>query len=371
MRKKPTTPVIATVTTAALFLSACAQGTDSADLDEADFENPTAGGAPEGALEGMTLTYVSWGGGQQDGEMEAYAEPFADITGAEVLGDGPTDEAQLRAQIDADNVDWDVINASPMRTAGFCDELYEPLDFDLIDTSELLEGVSVGECHVASLAYGYTFFYNEDIYGDNPPQSWEDFFDVDQFPGTRGIDGRTSPGPGLMESALMADGVDPDDLYPIDIERGVEKWASIEEHLVYWTSGAEQTQLMQGGEADIVVGWTGPAYEAYASGANFVPNWNQAFPLADSLGIAKGSDNILAAHAFINHALGAEQQAHRAELTAYSPINVNADPELDEDLRLFDVAQPENIEQTTQMDEEYWGDRIEELAQAWTDFLQN
>lgn len=362
----------AVVAAGALMLSGCMQGGgNSAEVDESAFADPVVGEAPADSLDGVTLTYVSWGGEFQNGQMEAFGNPFGEVTGAEILDDGPTDAAQLRAQVESGNVAWDVVNASPMQNAAYCGELYEEINWDLIDTSQFPEGMPQGDCYIASLGYVYGMFYNADTYGDDAPQSWEDFFDTERFPGTRAIDGRPTPTAGTYEAALIADGVPEDELYPLDLERAVAKWDSISDSLTYWSSGAEQTQMIQGGQADIVFGWSGRIYEANQSGANFVPVWNEAFLQADSFSIAKGTQNLAAAHAFINYALGAEQQQAMAELTSYSPVNVNSEPDFSPEAQEFDVSRPEVIEQTAAADEQYWGENMEELSARWDEFLNS
>jgi putative spermidine/putrescine transport system substrate-binding protein len=315
------------------------------------------------------MTFVSWGGDFQNGQQEAFAEPFSEVTGAKVLYDGPTDTAKLRAQVESGNVSWDVINGNPTYGKAYCGELYEPLDLSLIDTSLIPEGMAQGECFLPSLAYVYGFFYNADKYGDNPPKTWVDFFDTDKFPGTRAIDGRSVPTAGTLEAALLADGVIEDELYPLDIERALKKWTSIEDSLAYWTSGAQQTQMAQAGSADMVFGWSGRIYEANQNGTNFVPVWDQAFITSDSFSIAKGTKNSTAAHAFINYALGAQQQASMAKLTSYSPANSQAEPNFSPEAQDFNVTRPEVLDVTIPQNPDYWGENLDEIVSAWEGWL--
>lgn len=358
------------LTSAALLaLTACAQG-GGAEVDAEVFEDPTAGEVPADSLEGGTLTFVSYGGGFQDGQAEAFAYPFGEETGAEVLEDGPIDDAQLRAQVEAGNVSWDVVNHSPVYNEAYCDELYEPLNYDLIDLSEYPESLPSGDCYISSLLYGYGITYDADEYGeDGGPQTWEDFFDTENYPGTRSVNGNPLPTGGTLEAALLADGVDPGDLYPLDIDRAIAKWEEIEDDLTFWTTGAEQTQQIQGGEADIVFGWTGRIYEGNVGGANFRPTWDANFVLADTFAIPKDTENLEAAHAFINYAIGETQQTEMAELTSYSPVNENSDPDFDEDLQMFDVSAPEVLDESIEIDWAYWAENIDEITEAWSAFI--
>lgn len=362
--------IVASLLLTPLVLSACMQGgSSSADLNEEDFKNPVAGEVAEGALEGTKMTFVSWGGGFQDGQVKAFSEPFSEISGAEVLSDGPTDAAKLKAQVNSGNVSWDAINSSPTQNAANCGTLYEKLDLSLIDTSKIPEQAPRGECYLPSLVYVYGMFYNADKYGDNPPTGWKDFFDVEKFPGVRGVEGRPAATAGTFEAALLADGVKEEDLYPLDTERSLKKWDTIKDDVKYWETGAEQTQMVQAGEADMIFGWSGRIFEANQNGANFKPVWNQGFLASDTFSVAKDSPNKIAAHAYINFALGAEQQAEMAELTSYSPVNVDAKPKLDSEAKEFDVSRPEVLDVTIPQNPDYWGKNQEELYAAWGDWL--
>ncbi|WGW11462.1 ABC transporter substrate-binding protein [Saxibacter everestensis] len=344
-------------------------GAGNQTVDQKAFEKAPVGTVEEGALDGTTMTFTSWGGEFQKGQEEAFGTPFAEKSGAEVLFDGPTDVAKIKAQVDAGNVSWDVVNASPTMNTAHCDELFEPLDWNLIDTSKLPESTPKSKCYVPSLSYGYTFFYNADKYGDNPPKNWADFFDTKKFPGTRAVDGRPVPTAGTYEAALLADGVATDDLYPIDTDRALKKWTDIQDSLKYWSSGAEQTQMAQSGEADMVFGWSGRIYEANQSGANFKPVWDKAFIASDSFSIVKGSKNKVAAHAFINYALGADQQKKMAELTSYSPVNVDSKPVIPKEAEEFNVSSEAVAKVSIPQNSEYWGKNLDELGKAWSDWL--
>lgn len=364
--------VIATCAISALGLTGCMQGGGSeTEVDESALQNPVAGEVDEGLLEGTTMTFVSWGGEFQNGQEEAFSEPFAETTGAEVLSDGPTDAARIKAQVESGNVAWDVVNASPTMNAADCGTLFEELDTSLLDLSGIPDSAPIGDCFVPSLVYVYGFFYNADTYGDNPPTSWADFFDTENFPGKRGIDGRPTPTAGTFEAALLADGASEEDLEPLDTDRALEKWSEIEDDVVFWQSGAEQTQMAQAGEADMVFGWSGRIFEANENGSNFKPVWDQSFMASDTFSITKDSPNRLAAYAYINYALGASQQAQMAELTSYSPVHVDAEPDISDAAQEFNVTQPEVSDVTIPQNAEYWGQNREELTEAWDGWMNN
>lgn len=327
------------------------------------------GTVKEGILKGVTMTYVGYGGSGQAGQEEAFVHPFAEHSGAHILSDSPTNYAKIQAQIESGNIVWDVIDSGAADVEANCGILFEPLDYTIIDVSQLPDKTPEMKCGAPALFYGYTFFYNEDKYKDNPPTSWADFFDVEKFPGVRAVDGRSLPTAGTIEAALLADGVSDSDLYPLDLERAFKKWDTVKGDLLYWKTGAEQTQMAESAEADMIFGWSARIYEANTHGANFKPMWKGAFALYDVFAVLKGSKNTLPSMALINYALGAEQQAKMTELTSYSPVNINAKPELDKLGEEFNAMKPEVLEQFATVNIGYWAEHRNAIAEAWDNWL--
>jgi putative spermidine/putrescine transport system substrate-binding protein len=317
----------------------------------------------------VTMTFTSYGGSFQAGQERAFAQPFSKASGAEVLTDEPTDTAKIKAQVDSENVLWDVVDSGADDVAANCGTLFEPLDYSVIDTSHLPSNTPKHRCYVPAMSYAYGMFYDADTYKQNPPDGWEDFFDTKAYPGTRAIDGETSPTSGTLEAALLADGVAPADLYPLDVERALSVYDRIKDHTIFWETGAQQTQMAEAGEADMVFAWSGRIYEANKHGANFQPVWDQAFSLSDVLAVVKGSPNKNAAMAFINFALGAEQQARMAELTSYSPVHTQAQPDFDAQAQQFNTARPEVSGELVTVNTPYWGEHQDRLSAAWTEWL--
>ncbi|MDH6196892.1 putative spermidine/putrescine transport system substrate-binding protein [Mycobacterium frederiksbergense] len=331
---------------------------------------PQAGTVKEGALKGMTLTFVSYGGIYQDGQAKAALEPFAQQSGAKVLPDGPTENAKIKAQVDSKNVTWDVVDSTNVFTAKNCGTLFMKLDTSIVDISKLPPGTKTDDCSVPAMGYGLIVAYNTKKYGANPPKTWADFYDTKKFPGKRAIEG--TPGeldPGVLEGALLADGVAPDVMYPLDLDRALTKMNTIRPDTIFWTTGAQSQQLMESGQVDMALVWSGRAYSAAKNGAPFAPMWNQWMPEADTIAVPVGAKNPKASMALINFYLGAQQQAKLAELTSYSPINVDAKPQLDDLARSYLTTTPERDKDRFAIDVAYWAEQQDEIAAKYTAWL--
>ncbi|GAA1074689.1 ABC transporter substrate-binding protein [Nocardiopsis composta] len=353
---------------ALLLTAACAPPAEPAGIDLGSGP-PRAGTVRPGALEGTAMTFVSYGGSYQKGQEDAAVHPFAEESGARVVTDGPTDYAKIAAQVEADAVTWDVVDTDAIWGEAHCGDLLMPLDFTAIDTSGVPEGL-VGECTVPAMQYGMVLTYSTEAYPEDPPTTWADFFDTDAYPGKRGIGGiPNDPAPGPYEAALLADGVDPADLYPLDVPRAQDRLDTVRDDLVFWETGAEQQQLLESGEVDMAMVWSGRAYAAVDNGAPYTVSWDQWLPVMDSLGVVKGTRNPRSAMAMINYYLGADQQARLTELTSYSPVHTGARPDLDATAERFMTTAPGRAEQAAPVDREWWSANQQDLVQGWSSWL--
>ncbi|MET8571439.1 ABC transporter substrate-binding protein [Streptomyces sp. NPDC004783] len=358
-----------TVSAVLLTLTGCVGTTPTAADVDLGPGPARAGAVKKGALDGVTLTFASYGGIYQEGQEAAAVEPFMAEAGAEVLSDGPTDYTKIKAQVDAKNVTWDVVDTDTLWAERQCGKLLMPLDTEIVDTSRLPEGMA-GKCSVPAMSYGVVLMYDEKKFGDNPPKGWADFLDTAKYPGKRAIPGIASDlSPGALEAALLADGVPPDQLFPLDVDRALKKLTSVRSSLVFWDTGARSQQLLESGEVSMAMVWSGRAYSAVKNGAHFAPQWNQFMPVSDSLAVPVGARNPKASMALINYYLGAAQQTRLTELTSYSPVNSDAAPKLDELGSQYLTTTSERQAQALRIDNAWWAENQEQLIQKWSDWL--
>src|SRR5260370_8215446 len=204
-----------------------------------------------------TLTFASFGGAYQAAQRKALLDPIEKMLSITIKEDTLTGIADVRAQVRANAVKWDVADLGAASCArGSAEGLFEPLDYSVIKT----DGIDKSMYHndwIGVIYYSTVIAWNTQKYGQNGPQSWADFWDAKKFPGTRSL----SRGAGeTFEVALMADGVDPAKLYPLDVERALKSLERIKPNVVaWWASGAQSAQLLKDGEADMVAIWNGRA----------------------------------------------------------------------------------------------------------------
>ncbi|MBF8672800.1 extracellular solute-binding protein [Pseudomonas putida] len=312
-----------------------------------------------------SLNFVSWGGTTQDAQKEAWAAPFTKATDIKVVQDGPTDYGKLKAMVESGNVQWDVVDVEAdfaLRAAS--EGLLEPLDFTQIKRDKI-DPRFVSDHGVGSFFFSFVLGYNEGKLGANKPVDWTALFDTKTYPGKRAL--YKWPSPGVLELALLADGVAPDKLYPLDLDRAFKKLDTIKKDIVWWGGGAQSQQLLASGEASLGQFWNGRVYALQQDGAPVGVSWKQNLVMADFLVIPKGAKNKDAAMKFLANASSAEGQAEFANKTAYAPVNVDSVAKLDKDLAQ-NLPTAYAQDQVT-LDFSYWAKNGQAIAARWNEWL--
>lgn len=309
------------------------------------------------------LVFTSWGGTTQDAQKASWAEPFTKASGINVLQDGPTDYGKLKAMVDSGNVAWDVVDVEmDFAIAAAKAGLLEPIDFKVVDKSKLDPRFTTDHA-VGSFYYSFVLGYNKDVL-KTAPKNWADVFDTKKFPGKRTFYKWSAPG--VLEIALLADGVAADKLYPLDLDRAFKKLDSIKKDIVWWGGGAESQQLLASGEAPIGQFWNGRIFAIQQGGGNVDASWEQNLTAADVLVVPKGSKNKEAAMKFLATATSAQAQADFAKASGYAPINVDSKGLMDP--AVVKSLPDAHTEGQINLDMQYWAQNRDEIAKRWYDW---
>lgn len=307
------------------------------------------------------MVFTSWGGTTQDAQKAAWADKFKAATGINVVQDGPTDYGKIKAMVEAKKVTWDVVDVEGDYAQQACDAgLLEPLDFKVIDRTKL-DPRFVTPCSVGSFYYSFVIGFNPAAVKGEGPKTWADLFDVKKFPGKRAFYKWSAPG--VIEAALLADGVQPNVLYPLDLDRAFKKLDTIKEHIIWWSGGAQSQQLLASAEAPYGMFWNGRLTAMQASGTKVGISWEQNIAAADSLVIPKGSKNKEAAMKFIAFATGQKPQADFATATGYAPINLTSAEIMAPEVRATLPDKQTASQVNTNM--KYWAIQRDAIGKRW------
>ena len=173
------------------------------------------------------MTIVSWGGAYSASQLNAYHNPYSELTGVEIVNDESSAEAvaKLRAMNEANNVTWDVVDVVAADAMRLCDEgLAMEIDADTqlaaapdgTPASEDFGDLLVSDCFIPQIVYSTTLGYRTDVaeWNGAVPTDVCAVFDTETFPGKRSLEKRPINN---VEWALLCDGVAKEDVYDLSL----------------------------------------------------------------------------------------------------------------------------------------------------------
>lgn len=315
------------------------------------------------------LVVASWGGPYQEALRKAHFEPFSKLTGIKVIETTFEDPlSRIKAMVEAHNVEWDIVNVGDRHViVGAREGLLEPIDMKMVPTADLIPA-AVHSHGVGSDVYANAIGYHTRRYTvQNHPRTWAEFWDVKRFPGPRSM--RKVPFANL-EFALLADGVSPSQLYPLDVDRAFRSLGRIKPHVTaWWTSGAQFTQLLANGEVDLAAIWDGEVVGAIAKGAPIGVERNQGLLSGDWWAVPNGAPHRENAMKFLAFATQAQPQANQTKFVSYAPTNRKAFDFIDAKAAKSLTTHPDYMKGLLKADNEWWGKHNTELTERFNAWL--
>ncbi len=314
-----------------------------------------------------TLVIRDAGGLYQTAVVEAFYKPYTKETGVQIVPASATTDplAQVKAMVDAKSYTWDVVlnrvgGAELLGAQGYLEEI----DWSASAMNDLIPRAR-SKYLMGTDVFASVFGYRTDT-AKREPNSWADFWDVQKFPGRRSLSKNAID---TLEQALLADGVALDKLYPLDIPRALKKLDQIRSSVaVWWTGGAQASQMLKTGEADLVATWNARAQAAIDDGAPVKLVWNQGLYGIEGWTIPKGNPKRAAGQKFIEYCAHPERQAAFAKIISYGPTNPKAFEFIDKARAEILPTAPSHFDKLIYQDHDYWSQNQEgalEKFNAW------
>ena len=341
----------------------------------------------QNALGAEAVTAVSWGGSYARACTKAIHEPFTAETGIEVrMEDYNGGLAQIRAQVETGNVHWDVVDLEMADAVLGCDEgLLEPIDAadlppgpDGTPAEQDFFPETLTECGIGVVFYSTIYAYNEEKLSGSKPATIGDFFDLEKFPGRRGM--RRTPVVNL-EFALMADGVPMKQVYatldtPEGVDRAFRKLDTIKEQIIWWEAGAQPPQMLADGEVVMSTAYNGRIFNAQVLEKQpFVVVWDGQVLDWGQTGIVAGTRNLEAARKFVAFGARTESMAAIGRYISYSPVRrsgtalISTHLETGVDMKPHMPTTPANVARALHSDWEWWSDHSDEMNERFSAWL--
>ncbi len=332
------------------------------------------------------ITVLSWGGAYETSQVEGYNKPFTAATSTNVImtaADNPA--APIKAMVEAGNVTVDVADVEYADAIRLCDEgLLETIDASTLPaapdgtaaTDDFLPG-ALTDCAVASIVFSTVFAYDSSKIPEGPTKI-SDFFDLEKFPGKRGL---RKGAKANLEMALMADGVAAADVYamletPEGIDRAFAKLDTIKAETVWWEAGAQPPQLLADGEVAMTTAYNGRIFAAATAEAKpFVTVWDGQVYEYDMFVIPKGAPNLEGAMEYVKFATSTPQLAEQAKWISYGPARKSSAPLIGlfndgkTEMAPFMPTSEANLTNALPSSYEFWADRDSELNERFNAWL--
>ena len=359
--------------------------TTSSDGASDNKDKATAAITEPGVEKPDKLTVASWGGAYGESQRRAYFAPFQSESGIAIEAVSHNGKFDALDPDSADKPGWDVIDVSTDAIDRACrDGWLEKVDVAVLSAAK--DGTqarddffpdSLHECGVPSVAWSSAIVYDKRAFKKNKPKSAKDFFDVKRYPGKRALPEGSKY---TLELALLADGVEPDEVYEVlatdeGVERALKRLDTIRDHIVWWKRGNEPLSLLEEQKASMAVAFNGRIFSAIVADTKpFGIIWDGQVFDVDLWAIPKGTPNVKSALDFIAFATRPAQLAQQAGWFPYGPMRKSAvelvgrHPEVDVDMSAFIPTSESNFKRALRLDTTWWQeneDRMKERFKVW------
>lgn len=334
---------LAVVVTAVLSLVLAACGSDDS----------TSG---SGSGSGVELRVSEAGGVSGEAMQKAFLDPFTKDTGIRVQRTPDSDLGRLQAAQkagtqDNDLVELDSISAVAANALG----LTQTIDYQRIG------GKPLSEPGRQPFGLGWQVFSTIPVYREEakPLRSTRDFFDPRAFPGKRTVPDLPNF---VLPLALVADGVEGEDLYPLDVDRAFRVLDRIKGDIsTFWSTGSQPVQLLKSGEVDYALAWSGRVVDEADLGYTF----DGGLLDVSYLVIPKGAKHRRDAERLLRTFTDPDRQLAALETVPYAGTAKGIERRIPADLAAKVPSSPANASKQVPQDPAWWAQNYENVAARW------
>lgn len=351
------------------LLAACGSSTSS-----------SAGSAATGAASSASTQHLAttskevvWtdlGGAIRKARTKAYFEPFQTEYGIAVTFAQGFSQATFLSGVKAGKPATDSFDATARLVISLTDQgLVQRLP-DQVTRSDAVTPAKYRDYCGGGYSYSLGMATKMDAFNGKQPESWADFFDVTKFPGKRALPKYSGSEQYSVEIALLADGVTPDKLFPLDVDRAFAKLKTAKDNILFFDSFGQASQFLTSGTASIVMNTNARVHDLNAMGAKLAYQFNQAIIFSWSgFPVPVGAPHADAMFALIDLMDRPDRQAEFARQIPYGPTNSKAFDLLDDATKALLPNSPANLKIGVPDNPVSAAKQAAELSQKFTAFL--
>lgn len=339
------------------------------------------------------LTIVSWGGAYENSQKKAYYEPYMKACpNVTIVQTSASNEAvaKMRAQAEAGNVTWDIVDAVISDAIRACDEgLAMEIDInkwakpapDGTPAKQDFGKTLQSPCFIPEIVYSTLIGYRTDVkdWHGKTPKSICSLFDTKDFPGKRSLEKRPINN---LEWALACAGVPRDKIYDVlgtdaGLAKAFKELDKIKKDTIWWSAGAETPQRLADGEVVMGSTYNGRIFNAAVVDKQPIATlWDMEMMDLDGWIIPQGvkKKDLPAIKSFIRFATDTQRLADQAQYISYGPARASSQPLVGYskvfkiDMKPWMPTNPENAKTAFHYDYKWWADHRDDLDakfQAW------
>jgi putative spermidine/putrescine transport system substrate-binding protein len=335
----------------------------------ADTAMPELTAIPDNLKGSGEVRIATFGGAMQDAQMRAYFEPFEKISGIKVVAFPGSDVTKIKGMVDTGNVEWDMaqLGRSTVLNLQKRGDYFEKIDYSLIDPD--VDPAYRFTYGLEMLVWAQVMAYRTDVF-KAAPVGWAEFWDTKKFPGDRALLGAGSGNSPELEFAVMAAGVPPDKVYPIDMDKAFASYDKIKGDVVkWWETGAVPVQMLTDKEVVATSVWNGRMAALQAAGVPAAISWPQGLLKRDCWAVPKGAKNAGNAMKFIAYSTMAIPQARLSMLIPYGFVNNKSHEYLSAERMAILPSAPAIKSQLLTYDYQWWVDNRDAVVARFNKWL--
>lgn len=312
------------------------------------------------------LVVANWGGALAEVKKRVYYEPFTRETGIPIVAVSGPELAKVKAQVETKDVQWDVVDLSDSwipvaEKLG----LFEAIDTSIVN-ADIVPDFTRREFEWPTSFYlGGIGFATDRFSEAERPQMWSDFWDVEKFPGQRGLRKRIAD---TLEIALLADGVPPAEVYPCDIERAFKALDRIKPHIKQWVDSMPQTvSFIQNNECDFTFTYSSIVRLGAESGIPIDISKKNNLIGTSWVAVLKGTKMKDAAMRYVDFIMRTNVQLEYCDITGNPPITPEIVEKMTPEARkwVVDPMAPDNLV----MKPDWWGPHLDDLNARFHEWI--
>ncbi len=302
------------------------------------------------------LKIAAGSGAYADAYEKNVLVPFAAATSVEVI-----------ATADTRNLDVVALDGAELDAKCASGDLRE-LPAELAASDAVADVPS--RCGIATFAWASVFVYEPARYAKRAPRTLKDVFNVRGYPGKRAL---PRNGRGLLEAALVADGVAASEIYarratPDGRQQALAAIARLGSDIEWFDKADDALELLRAGKAAIALTSNSRAFFDSERRGPLEIIWDGQVYDVEYLAIPKSTANADAAERFVAFATAPERLAAIARQIPYGPMRQQAIASVrthaitGNDLQPFLPTSAANLASAVRFDPAWWRDNAESVA---------